>query len=280
MRIVRLGEGIDRTGEFSPGRPGPYVRRARRVRRRDGGRAASSASRFVATSASRDASNRDALRRGRARPHRRRAGGRSRAPRRRPCPSPARCAGCPPGWSTPPALVVDIGGGSTEFVLGDDAAASSRRASTSGCVRMTERHLVADPPTRGPGRRDVGRHRGGRRPGGRRASRSTGGAVPRRAGRLGHHGGRDGDGPAGVRRAAPARGGHPGGRRDGRDSATAGDDAARAGRPAVHAPRTRGRDRRRRHGADRPRCAAAGAEHVIVSETDILDGIVYRLAAE
>ncbi|MBV9381267.1 MAG: Ppx/GppA family phosphatase [Streptosporangiaceae bacterium] len=47
----------------------------------------------------------------------------------------------------PPFLVADIGGGSTEFVLGD---ASGVRAATSvnvGCVRMTERHLHGDPPS-------------------------------------------------------------------------------------------------------------------------------------
>ncbi len=59
----------------------------------------------------------------------------------------------------PPYLVVDIGGGSTEFVLGGAAAESgpapvlaARTALAAvsvdiGCVRMTERHLRADPPT-------------------------------------------------------------------------------------------------------------------------------------
>jgi exopolyphosphatase/guanosine-5'-triphosphate,3'-diphosphate pyrophosphatase len=45
-----------------------------------------------------------------------------------------------------PCLVIDIGGGSTEFVLGDtsvDAAASVN----IGCVRMTERHHFSNPPT-------------------------------------------------------------------------------------------------------------------------------------
>ena len=48
----------------------------------------------------------------------------------------------------PPYLVVDIGGGSTEFVLG----AARQVAGTSvdiGCVRMTERHLHTDPPQAG-----------------------------------------------------------------------------------------------------------------------------------
>jgi exopolyphosphatase / guanosine-5'-triphosphate,3'-diphosphate pyrophosphatase len=46
----------------------------------------------------------------------------------------------------PPFLVLDIGGGSTEFVLGS-AAAEAARSVDVGCVRLTERHLHADPPT-------------------------------------------------------------------------------------------------------------------------------------
>jgi exopolyphosphatase/guanosine-5'-triphosphate,3'-diphosphate pyrophosphatase len=55
-----------------------------------------------------------------------------------------------------PYLVVDIGGGSTEFVLGDGqpagqpAARAGLRARSVdiGCVRLTERHLHGDPPSR------------------------------------------------------------------------------------------------------------------------------------
>lgn len=43
-----------------------------------------------------------------------------------------------------PFLVLDIGGGSTELVLGERAA----RSLDIGSVRMTERYLVGDPPTR------------------------------------------------------------------------------------------------------------------------------------
>jgi exopolyphosphatase/guanosine-5'-triphosphate,3'-diphosphate pyrophosphatase len=45
-----------------------------------------------------------------------------------------------------PFLVVDIGGGSTEFVLGSSAP-EALISVPMGCVRMTERHLKSDPPT-------------------------------------------------------------------------------------------------------------------------------------
>ncbi|MFM8895176.1 MAG: hypothetical protein ACKOE2_07325 [Actinomycetales bacterium] len=50
-----------------------------------------------------------------------------------------------------PVLVVDIGGGSTEFVLGTRQQDSWRLDHSIsvdiGCVRMSERHLAGDPPT-------------------------------------------------------------------------------------------------------------------------------------
>jgi exopolyphosphatase/guanosine-5'-triphosphate,3'-diphosphate pyrophosphatase len=46
----------------------------------------------------------------------------------------------------PPFLVVDIGGGSTEFVLGDAGGVRAARSVDVGCVRLTERHLRSDPP--------------------------------------------------------------------------------------------------------------------------------------
>jgi exopolyphosphatase/guanosine-5'-triphosphate,3'-diphosphate pyrophosphatase len=42
--------------------------------------------------------------------------------------------------------VIDIGGGSTEFVLGAEGVSAARSVDI-GCVRMTERHLRSDPPT-------------------------------------------------------------------------------------------------------------------------------------
>ncbi|HEV3478679.1 MAG TPA: Ppx/GppA phosphatase family protein [Gaiellaceae bacterium] len=44
-------------------------------------------------------------------------------------------------------LVVDPGGGSTEFVVGDGGAVSSRASVDVGSTRLTERFLRADPPT-------------------------------------------------------------------------------------------------------------------------------------
>jgi exopolyphosphatase/guanosine-5'-triphosphate,3'-diphosphate pyrophosphatase len=46
-----------------------------------------------------------------------------------------------------PYLVCDIGGGSTEFVVGDDAGVRAARSVDIGCVRLTERQLRDDPPT-------------------------------------------------------------------------------------------------------------------------------------
>lgn len=45
-----------------------------------------------------------------------------------------------------PFLIIDLGGGSTEFVLGSSAPAALL-STQMGCVRMTERHLKADPPS-------------------------------------------------------------------------------------------------------------------------------------
>jgi exopolyphosphatase/guanosine-5'-triphosphate,3'-diphosphate pyrophosphatase len=47
-----------------------------------------------------------------------------------------------------PYLVVDIGGGSTEFVVGSTTVENSISVDI-GCVRMTERYLHDDPPTPG-----------------------------------------------------------------------------------------------------------------------------------
>lgn len=144
MRIVRLGEGIDRTGEFSAA----ALERLFTALDEYADLIADAGVervRFVATSASRDARNRDAFV----------EGVRDRIgvdPEVIPGTQEAALSfagavrGLPSGVVVAPALVVDIGGGSTEFVLGVDHPEHAVSVDI-GCVRMTERHLVGDPPT-------------------------------------------------------------------------------------------------------------------------------------
>jgi exopolyphosphatase / guanosine-5'-triphosphate,3'-diphosphate pyrophosphatase len=47
-----------------------------------------------------------------------------------------------------PTLVIDIGGGSTEFVIGTRREMDFHVSNQAGVVRQTERHLHSDPPTR------------------------------------------------------------------------------------------------------------------------------------
>lgn len=46
-----------------------------------------------------------------------------------------------------PGVVVDIGGGSTEFVVGSDHTPTFHTSLQAGVVRMSERHIHTDPPT-------------------------------------------------------------------------------------------------------------------------------------
>jgi len=144
MEIVRLGEGVDRTGRFSDAA-------LERTFAACDGYAAEIAEhsvervRFVATSASRDVSNRRAFVDG----VRARLGvepevitGHEEAA----LSFAGATLGLDPGLAPMPRLVVDIGGGSTEFVVGDGAPSQAISVDI-GCVRMTERHLAGDPPT-------------------------------------------------------------------------------------------------------------------------------------
>ncbi|GAB2950132.1 Ppx/GppA phosphatase family protein [Streptomyces pseudoechinosporeus] len=150
MTIVRLGQGVDRTGRLAPEaleRTFAACKEYAAIIKEHGAERL----RFVATSASRDAENRDEFVRG-----------------------VLDILGVEPEVITgdeeaefsftgatkelsgradlaKPYLVVDIGGGSTEFVVGDDHVRGARSVDI-GCVRMTERHLmhdgvVTDPPT-------------------------------------------------------------------------------------------------------------------------------------
>jgi len=49
--------------------------------------------------------------------------------------------------SAEPTVVIDIGGGSTEFVVGHDRVAGFHVSLQAGVVRMSERHIHTDPPT-------------------------------------------------------------------------------------------------------------------------------------
>jgi exopolyphosphatase/guanosine-5'-triphosphate,3'-diphosphate pyrophosphatase len=152
MEVVRLGEGVDATGRLSPA----AIERTRKVLAeyadavRDLG---ATAVRMVATSATRDAANRAdfedmVVATLGARPDV--VTGREEAElsflgATASLDAAAAAHGSPP--PRPPFLVVDIGGGSTEFVLGDGAGVRAARSVDVGCVRLTERHLHGDPPT-------------------------------------------------------------------------------------------------------------------------------------
>jgi exopolyphosphatase/guanosine-5'-triphosphate,3'-diphosphate pyrophosphatase len=142
MRIVRLGQGVDRTGAFHP----DALQRTFAVCEEYADLIAQHAperQRFVATSASRDVSNRDAFV----------DGVRARLgldPEVIDGTEEARLSflgatsGVPDAQA--PQLVMDLGGGSTELILGGGDA-DAAYSMNIGCVRLFERHLATDPPT-------------------------------------------------------------------------------------------------------------------------------------
>jgi exopolyphosphatase / guanosine-5'-triphosphate,3'-diphosphate pyrophosphatase len=141
MEVVRLGQGVDRTGRIAPEAMARTLDAARRYAAicADLG---VEAIRFVATSASRDAENRDEFVAGvrdalGVEPEV--IGGVEEAS--------LSFRGATGVLAQPgPYLVIDLGGGSTEVVLGEGSP-SAAHSMDVGCVRITERHLRADPPT-------------------------------------------------------------------------------------------------------------------------------------
>ena len=148
MRIVRLGEGVDATGTFAAealARTEAALRDYAVLLRDHGVRKL----RMVATSATRDAANRDEFF----------------------AMTAAVLGAVVPGAvaevitgseeaelsfngavgeldsAAAPFAVVDLGGGSTEVVLGDSDGVQASYSADIGCVRMTERCLHSDPPT-------------------------------------------------------------------------------------------------------------------------------------
>ncbi|WP_282779342.1 Ppx/GppA phosphatase family protein [Nocardia sp. CC201C] len=148
MHIVRLGQGVDATGSLHP----EAIERTRAALHDyvdlmlDAG---VSRVRMVATSATRDASNREDF------------FAMTRAELGRVVPGAqaevitgdeeARLsfAGAVGELSSAdgPFVVVDLGGGSTEVVLGDSSGVQAAYSADIGCVRITERCLRGDPPT-------------------------------------------------------------------------------------------------------------------------------------
>ncbi len=147
MRIVRLGQGVDATGEFAADALDrvrvaldDYVTTAREL--------GATRVRMVATSAARDVTNRAAFEDltaaalGRITPGARAEviAGTEEAE--------LSYRGATVGLAAAdPTLVVDLGGGSTELVSGSEGAVAHAFSADIGCVRITERALHGDPPT-------------------------------------------------------------------------------------------------------------------------------------
>jgi exopolyphosphatase / guanosine-5'-triphosphate,3'-diphosphate pyrophosphatase len=147
-RIVRLGQGVDATGEFAPdalertrAALADYAElmRAHRVER----------VRMVATSAARDVANRDVFFAmtadvlGTVVPGSVAeviSGAEEAALSFNGAVGELDAAGAP-------FVVVDLGGGSTEIVLGGQEGVTASYSADIGCVRLTERCLHSDPPT-------------------------------------------------------------------------------------------------------------------------------------
>jgi exopolyphosphatase/guanosine-5'-triphosphate,3'-diphosphate pyrophosphatase len=142
MVITRLGKGVDRTGRFDPAALARtlevlagYAETCRRlgVARR----------RLVATSATRDAADRQAFLDG----VRDLLGVDAEVLTGRAEAATAYRGATATLEGDLPTLVVDIGGGSTELILGDGRDARAMISLDIGCVRLFERHLHHDPPT-------------------------------------------------------------------------------------------------------------------------------------
>ncbi|KFI68721.1 Ppx/GppA phosphatase family protein [Bifidobacterium magnum] len=154
LRVVRLGEGVDRTHRFAEDaleRTYAAVREFAEILREH----PVEALRFVATSATRDAENREEFEDTvesilGVRPEV--ISGTEEAELSFLAASDA-IVHMPQLHAEPPFLVVDLGGGSTELVLGGDGVTQpatqvvAAYSMNVGCVRMTERHLHHDPAT-------------------------------------------------------------------------------------------------------------------------------------
>lgn len=144
-RVVRLGQGVDATGRLAPEaleRTFAAVEEYAAIIESSGAQRV----RFCATSATRDAENAAAFRQG---VHERLGV----EPEVLAGAEEARLAfaGAVRGLVdhvTDPVMVIDIGGGSTELIMGTaHGGPDGEHSMDIGAVRMTERHLPSDPPT-------------------------------------------------------------------------------------------------------------------------------------
>ncbi|MEU6860901.1 Ppx/GppA phosphatase family protein [Glycomyces sp. NPDC046736] len=142
MEVVRLGEGVDQTGRLSEAALertraalADYTAQIREL--------GAEAIRMVATSASRDAANATEF-------SAMVASVLGQAPEVISGDEEARLSFTGAAATLPELdgqrLLVDIGGGSTEFVRGTAGEVLAAISVDVGCVRMTERHLRSDPP--------------------------------------------------------------------------------------------------------------------------------------
>ncbi len=144
MEVVRLGQGVDKTGEFHPDAIARTLAAVDTYAAEIAKRGVEKI-RFCATSATRDAKNRDLFIDG---------------VKERLGIEPEVIAGEVEAElsfqgatkdfdkSQGPFLVIDIGGGSTEFVFGT-VSVEQARSMNIGCVRMAERHFTGDQPDPG-----------------------------------------------------------------------------------------------------------------------------------
>lgn len=148
MRIVRLGQGVDATGRFAA----DALERTRAALA-DYSRLLAAhrvdAVRMVATSAARDAANRDEFFAMTADVLGAVVSGAVAEVITGVEEAELSFAGAVGelDCAAAPFVVVDLGGGSTEIVLGDAAGVTASFSADIGCVRLTERCLASDPPT-------------------------------------------------------------------------------------------------------------------------------------
>ena len=142
MEIVRLGQGVDQTKSFHPDAIARTLAATDKFSNLIKSKGVEKI-RFCATSATRDATNRDLFTDG----VREILGVEVEV-----IPGEEEAALSFTGatkelnQNESPFLVVDIGGGSTEFVIGAEGVESAKSVNI-GCVRMSERHLNQQPPT-------------------------------------------------------------------------------------------------------------------------------------